>query len=293
MSSVPGCSPSSGCQADRIEASAATAAFKGALGTGSIGLGSVKANIGHLVAAAGVAGVIKTVLMLEHATIAPAAGAGRPHPELALHDSPFHVVTEAEPWPKPEHGPRRAGVSSVGIGGTNVHVVLEQAPPRPRDTPPSGPQVLLLSARTEDALKATAGRLATALRAPGAPTLADTAHTLRFGRTPSPSAPTSWLPTARRPRPASPNSPRVVPCRPRPARTTFGRSGRRGCGRSRCRGRPGAARSSPAGASSPSEWSRAKAFRRPRGCQRPHWCRVPSDCERAKNLSVFAVFAVR
>jgi acyl transferase domain-containing protein/acyl carrier protein len=169
---------------DRIEATAATAAFKGALGTGSIGLGSVKANIGHLDAAAGVAGVIKTVLMLEHAVIAPTAGAGRPHPELALEDSPFHVVTEAERWPEPEHGRRRAGVSSVGIGGTNVHVVLEEAPPRPRDTGSSGPEVLLLSAHTEDALKALAGRLATALRAPDAPSLADTAHTLRFGRTP-------------------------------------------------------------------------------------------------------------
>lgn len=169
---------------DRIEASAATAAFKGALGTRSIGLGSVKANIGHLDAAAGVAGVIKTVLMLEHATIAPTAGAGRPHPELALDDSPFHVVTRPEPWPEPEYGARRAGVSSVGIGGTNVHVVLEQAPPRPQDTGSSGPEVLLLSARTEDTLKALAGRLAAALRAPGAPTLADTAHTLRFGRTP-------------------------------------------------------------------------------------------------------------
>ncbi|WP_285440329.1 beta-ketoacyl synthase N-terminal-like domain-containing protein [Streptomyces sp. Caat 7-52] len=169
---------------DRIEATAATAAFKGALGTGSIGLGSVKANIGHLDAAAGVAGVVKTVLMLEHAVIAPTAGAGRPHPELVLGDSPFHVVTEAEDWPEPEYGPRRAGVSSVGIGGTNVHVVLEQAPPRSRDTGTPGPEVLLLSAHTEDALKALAGRLATALRAPDAPSLADTAHTLRFGRTP-------------------------------------------------------------------------------------------------------------
>ncbi|MET7699929.1 beta-ketoacyl synthase N-terminal-like domain-containing protein [Streptomyces sp. NPDC005485] len=174
---------------DRIEASAATAAFKGALGTGSIGLGSVKANIGHLDAAAGVAGLIKTVLMLEHATLAPTAGAGRPHPELALEDSPFHVVDSARPWPQPERGPRRAGVSSVGIGGTNVHVVLEQAPQRPASPRPpaaTGPEILLLSARTQEALRAVAGRLATALRAPGAPSLADTAHTLRFGRTPQP-----------------------------------------------------------------------------------------------------------
>ncbi|WP_328552742.1 beta-ketoacyl synthase N-terminal-like domain-containing protein [Streptomyces sp. NBC_00358] len=169
---------------DRIEASAASAAFKSALGTRSVGLGSVKANIGHLDAAAGVAGFIKTVLMLEHATLAPTAGAGRPHPELALDESPFHVVDRAGPWPEPESGPRRAGISSVGIGGTNVHVALEQAPPHPGPPRTSGPEVLLLSARTGDALRALAGRLAAALRSPGAPSLADTAHTLRFGRTP-------------------------------------------------------------------------------------------------------------
>jgi acyl transferase domain-containing protein/acyl carrier protein len=173
---------------DRIEASAASAAFKGAAGTGAVALGSVKANLGHLDAAAGVAGVVKTVLMLEHGVIAPTAGAGRPHPELGLEDSPFHVVTEAEPWPEPERGPRRAGISSVGIGGTNVHVVLEQAPPRTA-APGSGsgtpePEALLLSAHTEDALRALAARLAGALRAPDAPSLADTAHTLRVARTP-------------------------------------------------------------------------------------------------------------
>ena len=171
---------------DRIEASAATAAFKGALGTGAIGLGSVKANIGHLDAAAGVAGLIKTVLMLEHATLAPTAGAGRPHPELALDDSPFHVVDSARPWPQPERGPRRAGISSIGIGGTNVHVVLEQAPPSPTAPRSTSPEILLLSAHTEEALRTVAARLATALRAPDAPSLADTAHTLRFGRTPQP-----------------------------------------------------------------------------------------------------------
>ncbi|MCX0246619.1 MULTISPECIES: beta-ketoacyl synthase N-terminal-like domain-containing protein [Streptomyces] len=169
---------------DRIEASAAGAAFAGA-GTGAVALGSVKANLGHLDAAAGVAGVIKTVLMLEHGVIAPTAGAGRPNPELGLADSPFHVVTEAEPWPEPAGGPRRAGVSSVGIGGTNVHVVLEQAPPRtPAAGAPPEPEALLLAAHSEDALRALAGRLAAALRGPAAPDLADVARTLREGRAP-------------------------------------------------------------------------------------------------------------
>ncbi len=121
---------------DRIELAAATAAFTtgGAPGT-RIGIGSVKSNIGHLDAAAGVASFIKTVLMLEHATLAPTVSLTGPHPELALDASPFRVVDRTAPWPPPAEGPRRAGVSSLGIGGTNVHVVLEQAPHRP--TPPA------------------------------------------------------------------------------------------------------------------------------------------------------------
>ncbi|WP_055700798.1 type I polyketide synthase [Streptomyces silaceus] len=182
---------------DRIELAAATEAFRGdgqgvgaetPAGTGTrIGIGSVKSNIGHLDAAAGVASLIKAVLMLEHATLAPTVNVTGPHPELGLDASPFRVVDRAAPWPSPAAGPRRAGVSSLGIGGTNVHVVLEEAPPRPGTTDAAAPrrtEILPLSARTESALAALAGRLATALRAPGAPSLADTAHTLRTGRTP-------------------------------------------------------------------------------------------------------------
>ncbi|MGW3091469.1 beta-ketoacyl synthase N-terminal-like domain-containing protein [Streptomyces sp. NPDC001108] len=171
---------------DRIEAAAAGAAFKGALGTGRIGIGSVKSNIGHLDAAAGVAALIKSVLMLENAILVPNADPGRPHPELGFDDSPFHLVERTAAWPRPEHGPRRSGVSSVGIGGTNVHVVLEEAPPRGAGEPDAenGPEVLLLSARTREDLSALAGRLAKALRAPGAPSLADTAYTLHRGRAP-------------------------------------------------------------------------------------------------------------
>ncbi|MFF2013565.1 beta-ketoacyl synthase N-terminal-like domain-containing protein [Streptomyces sp. NPDC058195] len=172
---------------DRIEAAAATAAFKGALGTGRIGIGSVKSNIGHLDAAAGVAALIKSVLMLERATLVPNADPGRPHPELGFDDSPFHLIGRTAAWPEPEHGPRRSGVSSVGIGGTNVHVVLEEAPPRAAAGEPDargGAEVLLLSARTREDLSVLAGRLAKALRAPDAPSLADTAYTLHRGRAP-------------------------------------------------------------------------------------------------------------
>ncbi|MEV5977180.1 beta-ketoacyl synthase N-terminal-like domain-containing protein [Streptomyces sp. NPDC052114] len=178
---------------DRIELAAATEAFRSDgqgldAGTGErVGIGSVKSNIGHLDAAAGVASFIKAVLMLEHATLAPTVNVTGPHPELALDASPFRVVDRAAPWPSPAAGPRRAGVSSLGIGGTNVHVVLEEAPPRPGTTEAAAPrrtEILPLSARTETALTALAARLAAALRAPGAPSLADTAHTLRTGRTP-------------------------------------------------------------------------------------------------------------
>ncbi|KUL51646.1 type I polyketide synthase [Streptomyces sp. NRRL S-1521] len=170
---------------DRIELAAATAAFGGPDGSpGGIGIGSVKSNIGHLDAAAGVASLIKAVLMLEHATLAPTVNVSRPHPDLRMDATPFRVVDGAAPWPLPADGVRRAGVSSLGIGGTNVHVVLEQAPERRGTKTAPRREILALSARTEPALKALAARLATALRAPDAPSLADTAYTLRTGRTP-------------------------------------------------------------------------------------------------------------
>ena len=170
---------------DRIELAAAAEAFRGATGTagegGRIGLGSVKSNIGHLDAAAGVAALIKTVLMLEHATLVPVANTTAPHPDLFLDSTPFRVLDRTAPWPG-DSGPRRAGVTSIGIGGTNVHVALEQAPARTAPPAPVGTEFLPLSARTEAALARLAGRLAAALRAPGGPTLAEAAHTLRTAR---------------------------------------------------------------------------------------------------------------
>ncbi|MEV1176023.1 beta-ketoacyl synthase N-terminal-like domain-containing protein [Nonomuraea sp. NPDC049784] len=182
---------------DRIEVAAATAAFAGA----RCELGSVKSNIGHLNAAAGVAGLIKVALMLAHRTMVPTVNVTRPHPDLDLDATPFHLLTEAKEWDA--RGPRLAGVSSLGIGGTNVHAVLEEAPPPVRRSPmPSGRAteasphrstpaapgqgaatvVLPLSARTQAQLDTAARRLAAALREPGAPPLADVAHTLTHGR---------------------------------------------------------------------------------------------------------------
>ncbi|MEU6575123.1 beta-ketoacyl synthase N-terminal-like domain-containing protein [Streptomyces sp. NPDC046805] len=112
---------------DQVEISAAAAAFADAA-PNRIVLGSVKANIGHLDAAAGVAALVKTALMLQHRTLVPSHGVTRPNPKLGLESGPFRLVREAEEWTTPDGTPRRAGVTCVGIGGTNVHLVLEEAP---------------------------------------------------------------------------------------------------------------------------------------------------------------------
>lgn len=144
-------------------------------------LGSVKANMGHLAAAAGIAGFIKTVLCLRHEEIPGHPTFGRPHPEVPLADGGFRVNTLPIPWPRGDV-PRRAGVSSFGVGGTNAHVVLEEAPLQPPAAPSTGWHLLAVSARTEAALHEHTAALADALTAPDAPELADAAFTLRVGR---------------------------------------------------------------------------------------------------------------
>ncbi|MFI5742348.1 thioester reductase domain-containing protein [Streptomyces anulatus] len=169
---------------DRIELAAASAAFAaraGLDGGAGIALGSVKSNIGHADTAAGVAALIKTVLMLEHATLAPTVNVTSP--VAALQDSPLRLVTETRHWPRRPDLPRLAGVTSVGMGGTNVHVVVQEAPARePRAKADARPTVLPLSARTEHQLASVASRLAARLHQADAPALADVAHTLRTGR---------------------------------------------------------------------------------------------------------------
>ncbi|GCB51303.1 non-ribosomal peptide synthetase/type I polyketide synthase [Streptomyces sp. NL15-2K] len=116
---------------DPIEVAALREAFtSGGTVPQRVALGSVKTNIGHLDVASGIAGLIKTVLCLEHRTLVPTLHHTRPNPRLELDETPFHVVTETTPWTD-GHPIRRAGVSSFGIGGTNAHVVLEEAPPTP------------------------------------------------------------------------------------------------------------------------------------------------------------------
>ena len=143
-------------------------------------IGSVKTNLGHLDTAAGIAGLIKTVLAMENREIPPSLNCAAPHPEIEAQGGRIFVNTALRPWER-NGTPRRAGVSSFGIGGTNAHVVLEEAPPREPSGPSRELQLLVVSARTPSALEAAAERLAAHLETE-APPLADAAFTLQHGR---------------------------------------------------------------------------------------------------------------
>jgi acyl transferase domain-containing protein len=168
---------------DPIEVAALSRAFgrTGGAFPRKVALGAVKSNIGHTDAAAGVAGLIKAVLALSHEAIPPTLHFETPNPEIDFESSPFYVPTQVEPWPA-GGAPRRAGISSFGVGGTNAHVVIEEAP-RTVDQVRSWPRYLLpLSARTESALATMRRALADHLEV-HRPALADVAHTLAVGRT--------------------------------------------------------------------------------------------------------------
>ncbi|HEV2734541.1 MAG TPA: thioester reductase domain-containing protein, partial [Longimicrobiaceae bacterium] len=169
---------------DPIEVAALTRVFRaGTPRAGFCALGSVKSNVGHLDAAAGVAGLIKAVLAVREGEIPPSLHFRSPNPEAALPGSPFYVNAALRRFGG-EGAPRRAGVNSLGIGGTNAHVVLEEAPARG----PSGPErpwkLLALSARSEAALRAQRERLRAHLEAHPGLSLADVAYTLHVGRAP-------------------------------------------------------------------------------------------------------------
>ncbi|WP_424184823.1 type I polyketide synthase [Actinokineospora sp. G85] len=166
---------------DPIEVAALTQAWRRFTdATGFCALGSVKTNIGHLDAAAGVAGFVKAVLAVREGVLPPSLNFSAPNKEIDFAASPFYVNTGSRPWSSP--GPRRAAVSAFGIGGTNAHVLLEQAPARDPLPAPARPwQVLPVSARSREALAASATRLADRL-AEGGATPADAAFTLQTGR---------------------------------------------------------------------------------------------------------------
>jgi amino acid adenylation domain-containing protein len=166
---------------DPIEVEALRLAFGSRAPRGGCLLGSVKTNIGHLDSAAGVTSLIKAALALERRQIPPSLHFERPNPKLRLEESPFRVADRLTDWPA-SSSPRRAGVSSLGIGGTNAHVVLEEAPATEAGSASRPWQLLLLSARTPTALATAADRLAVFLREHPEVDFADAVHTLQTGR---------------------------------------------------------------------------------------------------------------
>jgi phthiocerol/phenolphthiocerol synthesis type-I polyketide synthase E len=167
---------------DPIEVAALTEAFRATTdGVGFCALGSIKTNLGHLDAAAGVASLIKTVLALEHGEIPPSLHYESANSRIDFAASPFYVNARLAPWPRGA-SPRRAGVSSAGIGGTNAHLVVEEAPAREPGSPGRAWQLLTLSARSAPALERATARLARHLKRHPGEMLADVAYTLRVGR---------------------------------------------------------------------------------------------------------------
>jgi acyl transferase domain-containing protein/thioesterase domain-containing protein len=168
---------------DPIELKALTQVFRAGTQKKSFcALGSVKSNIGHLDTAAGIAGLMKTILSIKHRAIPPSLHFKEPNPQVDYDNIPFYVNTSLRPW-HANGSPRRAGVSSFGIGGTNAHAIVEEAP----ELPESGPslragQVLLISARTEAALEQATCNLAAHLRDNREAKLEDVAYTLAVGR---------------------------------------------------------------------------------------------------------------
>jgi acyl transferase domain-containing protein/thioesterase domain-containing protein len=171
---------------DPIEVEALTRVFAAAgAAVGGCGIGSVKSNFGHLGAAAGMAGLIKVILSLGHRRLPPTLHYAKPNANLNLDRSPFRVIAATEEWSGPT--PLRAGVSSFGVGGTNSHVLLEEPPRQPHPTAAVARNfsaLLLLSARTTQALERTTDRMADHLRNHPEQSLDDVAYTLHAGRHP-------------------------------------------------------------------------------------------------------------
>lgn len=171
---------------DSMEVEALTRAFrKHTDEVGFCALGSVKTNVGHVVAAAGVTALMKTALSLEHATLPPSLNFESPNPEIDFERSPFYVPTRARHWPA-ESGPRRASVNAAAFGGTNAHVVLQEPPPPTECDPPRDYKLVVLSGRTESALRKASENLVEHLASNPEIELADVAFTHWVGRVPLP-----------------------------------------------------------------------------------------------------------
>jgi acyl transferase domain-containing protein len=167
---------------DPIEVAALTKAFRySTQKKGFCAIGSVKTNIGHLDAAAGVAGLIKTTLALKNKLLPPSLHFEEPNPAIDFDNSPFYVNSQLQEW-RAGKTPRRAGVSSFGIGGTNTHLILEEAPESAPEGQSRPKQLLLLSAKTPTALDVAVARLVKHLRNNPQINFADVAYTLQAGR---------------------------------------------------------------------------------------------------------------
>ena len=170
---------------DPIEFSALQDAFSVSAGsTGFCALGTAKTNVGHLDIAAGVTGLIKTALTLKNQVIPPLLHYNSPNPQIDFGSSAFYPVTEKTPWPRSET-PRRAGVSAFGVGGTNIHMVLEEAPaeePETKQEITTAPRVFPISASSSEALKAAVSNLGDWAGANPQANPDQVVATLRFGR---------------------------------------------------------------------------------------------------------------
>ncbi|QYC44242.1 Phthiocerol synthesis polyketide synthase type I PpsE [Nonomuraea coxensis DSM 45129] len=167
---------------DKIEVEALTQAFGDVPGPASCVLGTLKPNIGHVDIAAGVAGLIKATLALWHGQLPPSVNCDEEDPDLRLHEGPFLINRVLRPWPATQ-GPRRGAVSAFGVGGTNAHVILEQAPEAGAGRERAEtPMVVPLSAHTAPALTELTARLSGHLMEHPDLDVRDVAHTLRHGR---------------------------------------------------------------------------------------------------------------
>lgn len=167
---------------DPIEVEGLTLAFRnGTDKNGFCGIGSIKSNIGHLTPAAGVAGLMKTILALRHEVLPASLNFEKPNPAIDLDNSPFYVAAKKQDWPRADQ-PRYAGISSFGVGGTNAHVIVSEAPIQEETSGSRPKQLFLLSAKSSEALDEATANLATHLKQLDEKDLADAAYTLQIGR---------------------------------------------------------------------------------------------------------------
>ena len=167
---------------DPIEIAALTKAYRNySEKNGFCKIGSVKSNLGHLDAAAGVVGLIKTVLALENEEIPASINFEKPNPQIEFEKTPFQINDKLSPWPRTNQ-PRRAAITSLGIGGTNAHIILEEGPKREQKDSEETVQILSLSAASQAALQSREHELADYLETNPSSSLSEVANSLQLGR---------------------------------------------------------------------------------------------------------------